>query len=622
MSRGVTNRVAYASLAALLSAFGLLAVEAAWGNAIVSDEFGHLPAGIAHWEVGRFSIYRENPPLIRALFALPVWLSGPSTDYSNADSLRRSEWAVGQDFLRANPGHYREFFRLSRLVVIALAAAIGVLIFRWVRETSGPMTALVCSCLWFLDPSILAHSTIATTDIGAAAFGLAATYSFWLFLRRPGLGRSLVCGTALGLAQGSKFSLLILYPAFLASAFLVSRRTITSRDESNDTDTARPSWRQMVIIFVTSLLVLNSLYRFEGSFSTLGSFEFQSQLMTGRVTRDWTPERNLNRFRGTLLAMLPIPLPRDYLLGFDSQKWDEEIGLASLVGGRPTIGGRWYSPLETLVGKLPLGTLSILAVCIMMCPRHSSKLSTTSNLNIIAFMLGIILLCSSKGLNWPIRYSIPFLPFCIMGIAQSLRGILGRKSGIIFVIVCLAWNVASLVGIRPCYLSFGNELIGGPAGASRVFVGSNYDWGQDLYRLGDWLEQHPEARPLVVSYYGSMGTTSVGIEPGQLPEGFLDGESSATDSIGSVGAKCFYWAVSSNYLAGLPSQFSIEGGTSTYAVIESPPDRSRAIARAGWSIYIFRVDRSGSIRPPTSGAAEGRTVHLKQVGLSPLSATP
>jgi hypothetical protein len=56
----------------------LLAVQAAllaWSAYIHSpttDEIAYLPAGISHWQFGRFELYRANPPLVRMVAALPV----------------------------------------------------------------------------------------------------------------------------------------------------------------------------------------------------------------------------------------------------------------------------------------------------------------------------------------------------------------------------------------------------------------------------------------------------------------------------------------------------------------------------------------------------------------------
>jgi hypothetical protein len=49
-------------------------------------ELGHLPAGICHWEYGRYELYRVHPPLARMAATLPLVLLreyGPRPEWSN-----------------------------------------------------------------------------------------------------------------------------------------------------------------------------------------------------------------------------------------------------------------------------------------------------------------------------------------------------------------------------------------------------------------------------------------------------------------------------------------------------------------------------------------------------------
>ena len=36
------------------------------------DETAHLPSGLSHWKYGDFTLYAVNPPLVRAVAALPL----------------------------------------------------------------------------------------------------------------------------------------------------------------------------------------------------------------------------------------------------------------------------------------------------------------------------------------------------------------------------------------------------------------------------------------------------------------------------------------------------------------------------------------------------------------------
>ena len=324
------------------------------------DEFAHVPAGVSQWERGTFSLYRENPPLIRSLTAFPVWLAKPRTDYSREriGPGERSEWAVGQDFAYANADRYLEMVAQARLVVVLLGIACGALIFHWARELHGGPAAVVRAFLWLFDPSVLAHSGVATVDVGAATVGLLATYWFWKFLQQPSWHRLLLAGAGLGLAQASKFTMLALYPAWTAMALV---RGLRPDGRPGVGGSRAVQALRVCTIFLLSLVVLNACYLFRGSWTPLGDFRFISAALRGGHSQVGSESPATNRFGGSVLGSLPVPLPRDYVLGFDSQKHEEEGGHANLVAGKLERRGNLLSPLITLLYKLPFGTIALLA---------------------------------------------------------------------------------------------------------------------------------------------------------------------------------------------------------------------------------------------------------------------
>jgi hypothetical protein len=50
------------------------------------------------------------------------------------------------------------------------------------------------------------------------------------------------------------------------------------------------------------------------------------------------------------------------------------------------------------------------------------------------------------------------------------------------------WQLVSSVAVYPHYLSYFNELAGGPANGHHVLIDSNLDWGQDLKGLKRWMD--------------------------------------------------------------------------------------------------------------------------------------
>ena len=106
--------------------------------------------------------------------------------------------------------------------------------------------------------------------------------------------------------------------------------------------------------------------------------------------------------------------------------------------------------------------------------------------------------------------------------------------------------------------------------------------------MRDWLDGHPEARPLHLAYFGSVDPRIAGIDYLEVPR-----VSSPTDALSPgtgapTGPTPGWHAVSVNYLRGfvhhsdasLPPQ-----GDAGYAYFL----RWAPVARAGYSIYIYRV---------------------------------
>jgi hypothetical protein len=52
----------------------------------------------------------------------------------------------------------------------------------------------------------------------------------------------------------------------------------------------------------------------------------------------------------------------------------------------------------------------------------------------------------------------------------------------------LLWQGVSVVRVYLSFLAYFNKVIGGPDGGARYVVDSNLDWGQDLRRLGTFVE--------------------------------------------------------------------------------------------------------------------------------------
>jgi len=117
----------------------------------------------------------------------------------------------------------------------------------------------------------------------------------------------------------------------------------------------------LLLNLAIGIYVINLGYGFEGSMQRLGGHAFVSHLLTGEDGHAVG-----NRFTGTLLGQLPLPLPSNYLLGMDIQRKDfEQYSRPSYLRGEFRETGWWYYYLYALGIKVPLGTWGLLVLVVL-----------------------------------------------------------------------------------------------------------------------------------------------------------------------------------------------------------------------------------------------------------------
>ena len=274
------HRVSNLSIAiwSVLFIHGLLLAWISVINAPTFDEIAHLPAGLAHWRFGNFDLYRVNPPMMRMLATIPLLVLDPNTDWNSIsdDPYARSEFVVGRRFMEINGYTSFWLFTICRWSQIPISIFGGWICQRWARELFGDKSSLVALLLWCFCPNVLAWGSTITPDLGAATFGAAASYAFWHWLKAPNSQTVVLAGIALGLAELSKSTWIVLF-AVWPLTWVGWRYCIRSLA------VARPPALQLMALLLVGLYVLNLGYGFEGSFRRLGDFRFISRSFGGRL---------------------------------------------------------------------------------------------------------------------------------------------------------------------------------------------------------------------------------------------------------------------------------------------------------------------------------------------------
>jgi hypothetical protein len=413
---------------------------------------------------------------------------------------------------------------------------------------------------------------------------------------------AVLVGLILGVAQLTKFTLLLLYVAWPIVGVIyvwecgrvkLQRYRILA---------------QSVLILLLSLGVINLGYLFKDSGRRLGSLAFVSRAFGGEPPAGQPSFANAlwgNRFRDSWLGAIPVPLPADYVLGVDQQRRDfEELAkeIPSYLAGEWRTDGWLHYYLYALAVKVPIGIIALVAWAIGLTLMQLKKRSVRADE--AAFWIPVLSILTfvslQTGMNHHMRYILPIFPFVAVSTSKLGTYLKDFSFRALLVLTLAGWAVASSLWVWPHQLSYFNELAGGPSGGHKHLLGSNIDWGQDLLYLRSWLDDHPEARPLDLAYYNSLDAGIVGLEyelPPPAPDSLFRDDALYAQSLGPHPG---YYAISVNFLRGMPGRaFDGHGGERVIPLHEYEYFLNfQPIAMAGYSMYIYSIslDEANHVR--------------------------
>ena len=452
--------VRWLKLLLLLLFFGRL-THTAIAHAATFDEPLHLLHGVFYWQVTPLYSIVQNPPLINAWLGWPVaWLLRPALPMWDTAAVFQDWLPLSQAFIWHTNPHLPLIF-VGRLAIIWLALLTAAGLARWsAQQWHSPHAGLFTLALFTFDPNILAHASLATTDLGTAALFALAAWAIGRATAQPTPARILGAGVATGLLASAKFSAVVLAPALAILVILAIWQW----------PTAAPALRPTPAIwlwFVAALLVAVGLFTavYRGSWPALHM--------------DWALQ----------------------------QAHQQEGHSAYLLGQRSVRGWWYYFPLLLLV-KTPLVALGVATAALLGPLTQQDWRWQVWWPWIIAG--GLLAAGMTSNVNIGYRYLLPMIP--LVSVAAGWLATARPKLSAV-----AALGLAIGVGwLHPHYLAYYNPLAGGPAHGWRVAVDSNYDWGQDLSRLAPlWAAVPPEQRYL--AYFGSAVWDGYGVQANPLP---------------------------------------------------------------------------------------------------------
>jgi hypothetical protein len=452
-----------ALIAGLVALHAALALFSARYESLTYDEGGHFRYGdqILSLDADRF----DNSKMpFSALNALPVRLARII-----APGVLESTWQPE---------------RIGRIATILFSTLIGFFLYRWAAQWYGPPAGIGALFLYALEPNILAHAGLMTTDIYIMGMTALSVFTFWRFLDRPSLATGLASSLTLGLSQLAKYTGIFLYPLFL---LLLLARALGRRQAPPDARRIG-RWVLFLLLFIAvSLAVINIGFLFNRTLTPLGVYEFRSQ--------------EFRWFQSLPFASrLPVPLPYPYLEGLDlvrlADRTGESYGNVYLLGQtRKPEGFAGYFFVATLF-KVPLAAqlAFLLALGVYLLRRRARGFWDRE-----LFLLGPALFFAIyfNFLLWAqigIRLYLVVFPFCIVFASSLFRDwpSFTVRQRLLAGLGAL-YMTASVASYFPHYIPYFNELVGSRLHAYRILSDSNIDYGQAEGFLADYLAAHPDA---------------------------------------------------------------------------------------------------------------------------------
>ena len=386
--------------------------------------------------------------------------------------------------------HLKTFLKqliTARLMTTLFSMAVAFMVFHWSRELYGWIPSLFSLSLYVLDPNIIAHSQLITTDIYVTGMVLFSSYCLWRFANSRKWQDGIWVLMILGLAQVTKYTAVSLYGLFAIALLVHDWLPLKKTFETKDWLGIRLwIWRYvkyMFAVIAVSIAIINAGFLFNRSFTSFDDYSFRSDLFRSIQSK----------------ISFTVPVPYPYLEGLDwviqRERTNTGFGRIYLMGEtRFAQGFPGYYIIASLL-KVPIATQIILLLAFatyIMDRRRWGKFLRNEWLLLWPVLFYTIYLNFFYRAQMGIRFYLVIFPLLYVFAGGLFVGWLdfGRKQKIA-VLALGVYLMASLISYYPYYLSYFNEIVWDRKTAYKYLADSNLDWGQDGLILKRYLAEHP-----------------------------------------------------------------------------------------------------------------------------------
>jgi len=480
----------YLIIISLLSVFLIICISSVLNKSLSGDEIFYITSASLYLNTNEYTYNSEHPPLIKQIFMLPALFLKPNIDLEGLD--HKNEIALGYEFLFNSGNGADSIIFFTRLINIILGLVLGGVVFAFSYKLFGKLSGFFALFLYSLSPNIIAHSRLATLDIGTTLFIFLTVFVFWIFMQNPSIKKYFLFIFVFSLAILTKFTSLLLIPIIVILYLILKFNKQTHKFDF---------WVGSIINKLNKKRIFSM---FIISFSTLAliglviwiDYGFESPILKIRPDLYFElTESNLYGF--TYKFIEKIPFFRTYREGLGYQLKNSAAGFYPYFLGKVTKDGLiWYFLVAFLI-KTPIPIILLFFLSFFSFTRKSNRLIFLIVPIIILFLYFSFINKIFIGL----RYILPIYPFIFVMIG-GIFGVLWRNiySKLITIVLCI-WLLVGSFMIFPHYLSYFNEFIGGPDKGHKYLADSNIDWGQDLKLLKGYIDKN-SISDFYISYWG------------------------------------------------------------------------------------------------------------------------
>ena len=471
------------------------------------DEPIHLAAGYAALAYGDYRFEGTHPPFMRMWAALPLlFMDDVRLDTTVIDRTPPREWVSGDTaFTYATKVLFidndaNRLLNAARIMIVLWSIALGVLVFAWTYEWFGLVPASWATVFYTISPTVLANTSLVTTDAGITCFLFGTVYFLWRTTRRYSAANLAGLTGFFMLAIVTKFSALILAPMIVVLLVLAAR--------AGTCITPRRIGALLLTLAAAAVLAIWTIYGFR--YAPSESAPWILSLETAPLARTvpalagltgWIDRHHL--------------LPNMFTEGFLMFAQSMTDGHFFLAGDYSSSGWWYYFPLAFLI-KTPIGFLVLLGIGAAVCLRRRREFGSLNEYFLFVPVAIYLAVAMNNPFQVGIRHILPIYPFLLLIAAAGVQALVHTLSGRLVLAGTVAIWIVGLASVYPHTLTFFNVLVGGPRHGSQYLTDSNVDWGQDLKSLKSWMNRRDVHR-LHLAYFGSADPAYYGIDYAGLP---------------------------------------------------------------------------------------------------------